>query len=58
MGLVKQWMIEQAEDARDDEFRAWFKDKHGRNPTKKEMLRDWDDFELDEALEHAMSKDD
>jgi hypothetical protein len=58
MGLVKQWQMEQAEAGRHEEFRDWFKDAHGREPTKQDVAKYWDDFELDEAMEHALNKDD
>ena len=50
--------MEQAEAGRHEEFRDWFKDAHGREPTKQDVAKYWDDFELDEAMEHALNKDD
>jgi len=58
MGVVKQWQMEQADKERREEFRDWFKDKYGRNPTAKDEAKHWDDFEMDEAMDHAINKDD
>ena len=58
MGLVKTWLMEQADEERHVEFRAWFKDKYGRVPDDADEAKHWDDFELAEAMAHAMDKDD
>ncbi len=58
MGLVKQWLMEQAEEERHAEFRAWFRAKYRRKPTDADEAKYWDDFELAEAFAHAASKDD
>ena len=58
MGLTKQWLMEQAEEERHAEFRAWFRDRYGRNPRDGEEGKYWDDFEMAEAMNHAMDKDD
>lgn len=49
MGVVKEWLLEQAAKEREEEFREW-KRSHPKG--------DWSDFELDEAFQHAMDKDD
>jgi hypothetical protein len=58
MGLTKQWLLEQAEEERHAEFRAWFRDRFGHGPTDADEAKYWDDFELAEAMDHAMDKDD
>ena len=58
MGLVKQWLINEAEKERRQEVREWLQDRLGRKPTEREIDAAWDDFELHEAMEHALSKDD
>lgn len=56
MGTAKQAQLEQWEAERHAEMVEWFKDKYGRAPRDGEL--DEAEFELDEAFEHAMSKDD
>jgi hypothetical protein len=56
MGIVKQWLMDEAEKERAQEMREWFIAKHGRAPRRGEI--DISEFEIDEAMEHAMSKDD
>jgi len=59
MGLVKAWLMEQANEERHAEFRAWFRDKYGRTPNDADEAKHWDDFEMDEAIvRYEMSKDD
>jgi hypothetical protein len=57
MGVVKQGLIEDAESERKQEIRDHFKDKHGRWPYPAEMSNATDDYELDEAFDHAMGSD-
>jgi hypothetical protein len=59
MGLVKQMMIEEAEREREQECRDWYFAKTGKHiHNGAHLARVWSDFELDEAFEHAMTKDD
>jgi hypothetical protein len=53
MGAAKQMLLEEAEEERHQEFLEWCR-ANGRRPTDAA----YQDFELDEAFEHAMSKDD
>jgi hypothetical protein len=55
MGLVKQWLLGQADEGRIEEFREWFRHRFGREPRDAEYTRYWDDFELDEAYEWAIN---
>jgi hypothetical protein len=57
MGLVKQWMMEEAEREREQNILRWHYERTGRR-ARKVTARMVDDYELDEAFEHAMSKDD
>lgn len=57
MGIVKQMMLEEAEQERRQEVREWLEAKRGRRVSEAEIDAAWDDFELDEAFEHAMGKD-
>ena len=56
--MVTNWLIGEAERERRDEVRQWLRDKLGRDPAESEIDQDWDEFELHEAYEFAMSKDD
>jgi hypothetical protein len=58
MGLVKQWMMEQHEEDIRQELREWFWDRHGRWPKPSELDGASQDKEIEDAFEHAMSKDD
>jgi len=58
MGLVKAWMMEEAEKERRQELRQWFIEKHGRPPRQGELGQALDEYEMDEAIAHAMDKDD
>jgi hypothetical protein len=62
MGAMKDMMIEQQErEAREyflERFTDWFWGTYGRAPNKNDILRKRDDFEMEEAFEEAMAKDD
>jgi hypothetical protein len=58
MGLVKQWMIAEHEEDQIRELKEWFFERHGRFPTKREMVQAEDDKEQEEYFEHAMSRND
>ena len=57
MGLVKQWMMEQAEREYEEDILQWYYERTGRK-VKTVTSRMVEDYELDQAYEHAMSKDD
>ena len=57
MGAVKQMMLEQAEREYEARIREWYFERTGRR-ARKITSRMVEDFELDEAFEHAMAKDD
>jgi hypothetical protein len=58
MGLVKAWQMEDAEQERWRTVREWAEERVGRRVTDEEVAALIDEFELEEAFEHAMSKDD
>ena len=58
MGILKQYYLEQEEKERELEVRAWFKDRYGHEPNDFELAMAWADFEQDEAMWWAMSKED
>jgi len=57
MGIVKAWLLEQAEREYEEQILEWNYERTGRRARKvtSKML---EDYELDQAFEHAMSKDD
>ena len=56
MGVMKQWLLEEAEREYEEEIRQWYYHRTGRRP-RKITSRMVEDFEFEEAWEHAMSKD-
>jgi hypothetical protein len=58
MGAVKAWQMEDAEQERWRLVREWLEERLVRRVTDAEVAAMFDEFELEEALEHAMSKDD
>lgn len=62
MGGMKELLMEQAEKQLREELHAnfvdWFWGKYGRSPSEADKMRTLDDYELEKAFEHAMSKDD
>lgn len=58
MGAVKQMLIEEWEDERNEQVREWLMEKLGRPVTQAEIDAAWSDFELDEAYQQALDKDD
>jgi hypothetical protein len=57
MGMVKNWQLAEAEDERWEEARSWLQDRLGRLPTEQEVAAAWSDFELAEAMNWSMDKD-
>lgn len=56
MGMVKAWMMEQAEKERDQEILDWYNDQHGTKRTKVtwKMAEDYEQYEW---FMHAMESD-
>ena len=57
MGMVKAWLMEQAEKERDQEILDWWNESYGEN-RKKVTGRMIEEYEQYEWFSHAMSKDD
>lgn len=58
MGAVKDMLIEEWEEERNEQAREWLQAKLGRPVTQQEIDAAWSDFELDEAFQQALDKDD
>jgi hypothetical protein len=57
MGAVKQWQMQQAERAHEREILDWYYQRTRRR-ARKVTARMIEDYELSQAFEHAVAKDD